>query len=164
MNIEQFDALLVNQAAMDYDLMQFLRSFDDDEEQPQEQLFTLPTDEFDATGLPNPPAGPELQPLRLTEPLLAIPENTVIPSKLNLETTLYTSLNTYLQNTPQIALVQHYQPIIIIIIIIIVIIIFHSVCNLNGYDSRNITITFSRTYSDACLYLRRHRSGKRGHS
>jgi hypothetical protein len=51
MNIEQFDALLVNQAAMDYDLMQFLRSFDDDEEQPQEQLFTLPTDEFDPLAL-----------------------------------------------------------------------------------------------------------------
>jgi hypothetical protein len=30
----------------------------------------------------------------------------------------------------------------LIIIIIIIIIIFHSVCNLNGYDSRNITITF----------------------
>jgi hypothetical protein len=27
--------------------------------------------------------------------------------------------------------------------VIIIIIIFHSVCNLNGYDSRNITITFS---------------------
>jgi hypothetical protein len=26
--------------------------------------------------------------------------------------------------------------------LIIIIIIFHSVCNLNGYDSRNITITF----------------------
>jgi hypothetical protein len=25
---------------------------------------------------------------------------------------------------------------------LIIIIIFHSVCNLNGYDSRNITITF----------------------
>ncbi|CCX10844.1 Protein of unknown function [Pyronema omphalodes CBS 100304] len=137
MNMEQFDALLVNQAVMDHDLMQFLKSFDDREEQPQEQLFTLPTDEFDATGLPNSPAGefdstglsnhptgefdpaglsnllagPELQPLQPTEPLLAVPENTAIPSELNLETTLYTSLNTYLQNAPQTAPVQHYQPI-----------------------------------------------------
>jgi hypothetical protein len=27
-------------------------------------------------------------------------------------------------------------------ILLIIIIIFHSVCNLNGYDSHNITITF----------------------
>jgi hypothetical protein len=31
---------------------------------------------------------------------------------------------------------------LIVLVIIIIIIIFHSVCNLNGYDSRNITITF----------------------
>jgi hypothetical protein len=53
-----------------------------------------------------------------------------------------------------------------IIIIIIIIIIFHSVCNLNGYDSRNITITFFPNLFQRLSIqdLRRHRSGKRGHS
>jgi hypothetical protein len=41
-------------------------------------------------------------------------------------------------------------PSLDMIIIIIIIIIFHSVCNLNGYDSRNITIT-CELYPHACL-------------
>jgi hypothetical protein len=51
-------------------------------------------------------------------------------------------------------------------IIKIIIIIFHSVGNLNGYDSRNITITFFPNLFQRLSIqdLRRHRSGKRGHS
>jgi hypothetical protein len=37
---------------------------------------------------------------------------------------------------------NYYGLVMDTLIIIIIIIIFHSVCNLNGYDSRNITITF----------------------
>jgi hypothetical protein len=37
---------------------------------------------------------------------------------------------------------NYYGLVMDTLIIIIIIIIFHSVCNLNGYDSRNINITF----------------------
>ncbi|KAI5819827.1 hypothetical protein BZA77DRAFT_385037 [Pyronema omphalodes] len=56
-DMEQLDALLANKTAMDYDLMQFLKSFDNEVEQPQGQLFTLLDDEFDVTDLPSHSAG-----------------------------------------------------------------------------------------------------------
>ncbi|KAI5810714.1 hypothetical protein BZA77DRAFT_360660 [Pyronema omphalodes] len=123
MNTEQFDSLPVNPAESDNSLTQFLKNLNNEGEQPQEQLFPPSTNDFENAGLSNHAIGefdpidlsillsnPESHPLQPTEPSLAISEHPTIPPDLSLEDTLYTSLKTYLQNTPETTAVQYYQP------------------------------------------------------